>query len=73
MKNVRESNLDLLKIISILLIIMFHYAFKSGYDFTNFNINAYVIKVMYYFGELGVNLFVLISGYFMCKKKEVFF
>ena len=66
---IRQSNFELLKVISIFLIIMFHYVYKSGYIFNDLNFNSYVIKLFYFFGELGVNLFILITGYFMIKSK----
>lgn len=71
----RKSNIELLRIISIFLIIIFHCVFKSGFEFEpGFSINKLLVKIFYMFGELGVNLFILIFGYFMvnsrfkCKK-----
>lgn len=62
----RKSNMELLRVISILMIISFHCAFKSGFGFEpGFGINKLIVKIFWMFGELGVNLFVLISGYFM--------
>lgn len=62
----RESNMELLRIISILMIIIFHCAFKSGFSFApGFSVNKLVVKTFWMLGELGVNLFMLISGYFM--------
>lgn len=62
----RKSNMELLRIISILMIISFHCAFKSGFSFEpGFSVNKLIVKTFWMFGELGVNLFVLISGYFM--------
>lgn len=58
----RNSTFELLRIISILLIIIFHYSSKGGYVG---NTNPYSIGVFLSFGELGVNLFMLITGYYM--------
>lgn len=69
MEKKRESNFELLRIISILLIISFHYVYKSGYQLEHLTFNSYIIKTIWFFGELGVNLFVLITGYFMVKGK----
>lgn len=69
MKKERQSNFELLRIISMLLIISFHYVFKSGYVVNNLTINNYIIKMFWLVGEIGVNLFVLISGYFLVKSK----
>ncbi len=65
----RKSNIELLRIISMLLIISFHYVFKSGYVFEQLNYNSFIVKTFYFFGELGVNLFFLITGYFLVKGK----
>ena len=69
MKKERKTNIELLRIIAILLIISFHYVYKSGYVFENLTVNSFIVKVFYMFGELGVNLFILITGYFMVKSK----
>ena len=63
----RQSNFELLRIFSMLLIISFHYVYKSGYILTELNFSNILIKFFYFFGELGVNLFVLITGYFQVK------
>ena len=65
----RKSNFELLKIIAMLMIISFHYVYKSGYVFENMNLNSFIIKSFWFLGELGVNLFMLITGYFMINKK----
>ena len=65
----RKSNIELLRIIAMILIISFHYVYKSGYVFDKLNYNSFVVKVFYFFGELGVNLFLLITGYFMINGK----
>lgn len=63
----RESNFELLRIFSMLLIISFHYVYKSGYIVTELTLSNTIIKFFYFFGELGVNLFILITGYFQVK------
>lgn len=68
-KSVRQSNIELLRIFSMLLIISFHYVYKSGYTYEYFSMNTFIVKIIYFFGELGVNLFFLISGYFLVKSK----
>ena len=65
----RKSNFELLRIIAMILIISFHIVFHSEYEITTLNFNNYIIKVFWLFGEIGVNLFLLISGYFMIKSK----
>ena len=68
----RKSNFEILRIIAILLIISFHYVFKRGYGFYTLTFNTFIIKSFYFFGELGVNLFILITGYFMITDKPTF-
>ena len=65
MKKDRSSNFELLRILAMLLIISFHYVFKGGFVFEGFSSNKLIVNVFTMFGELGVNLFVLITGYFM--------
>ena len=65
MKKERSSNIELLRIFSIMLIISFHYVFKGGFYFETATVNKIIVDVFTMFGELGVNLFVLITGYFM--------
>lgn len=67
--NERKSNIELLRIFSMFLIIIFHYVFKSDYTYTSLDLNTYIIKVIYFAGELGCNLFILITGYFYSKNK----
>ena len=65
MKKERKSNIELLRIVAMLCIISFHYVYKSGYVFENLSVNSFIVKVFWFFGEFGVNLFILITGYFM--------
>lgn len=64
----RQSNLELLRLVSIFMIILFHCAFKSGFQFEpGFSFNKLLVKSFWMLGELGVNLFMLTSGYFMVR------
>jgi len=64
----RKSNMELLRIFSILMIIIFHCAYRSGFSFSpGFSTNKFLVKSFWMLGELGVNLFMLISGYFMAS------
>ena len=65
----RESNIELLRIISMVMIILFHYVYKSNFQYSNLTINVLFTKSCWFFGELGVNLFVLITGYYLSKSK----
>ena len=64
----RQSNMELLRIASITMIVLFHCAYKSGFSFeTGLDANMLVVKSLWMLGELGVNLFMLLSGFFMAK------
>jgi peptidoglycan/LPS O-acetylase OafA/YrhL len=56
-KNYRNGTIDILKLISILLVIIFHFL----YEFS-FNNNLRVL------GFIGISLFFIISGYLLAKK-----
>lgn len=61
----RQSNFELLRIISMILIIMHHFAVHSGFPQGGGTINDYIVRFFAIGGKLGVNIFVLISGYFL--------
>lgn len=71
-QSVRKSNIELLRMVAMLFIITFHYVYKSGYTFEELSVNSFIVKVFWLLGELGVNLFILITGYFMVKGKFSF-
>lgn len=65
-----ESNFELLRIISMLLIVSHHFVVHGGFVLPlGFSINKFVVQVLAFGGKLGVDLFVLISGYFMVKSE----
>lgn len=63
----RQANIEALRIVSMLLIISFHYVYKGGFTEDIPLISQYIIKTFWMFGELGVNCFMLITGYFMVE------
>ena len=69
MKKERMSNIELLRIIAMLCIISFHYFVKSGYVVEDLTLKNYILNSFWFLGELGENLFILISGYFLIKHK----
>ena len=59
---VRNSSFELLRIISIVLIIMHHYAYQIGTDYTTpFSGNLFFLQTFYMFGKLGVNKYVYLT------------
>lgn len=65
----RESAIELLRIISMLLIILHHFALHSNFEFGNNHLNEFIVQILSMGGKLGVNVFVFISGYFFVTSK----
>jgi surface polysaccharide O-acyltransferase-like enzyme len=66
----RQTNFELLKILSALLIVSFHCVYHGGFTYTGtFSASQWLLKEFWLFGQLGVNLFMMISGYFMINSK----
>lgn len=65
-KTKRQGNFDVLKIIAIFFIVLHHYALWSGWKFEpGFHLNKLAAQTLLVGGKLGVNIFVLITGFFM--------
>lgn len=56
----------------MLIIIAHHYVVNSGitslYDFSNITANMVFLQCLGFGGKMAINIFVLISGYFMCTQ-----
>lgn len=69
--NARKSNFELLRIISILGVIMLHYInanMGGGLKYVvEGSVNYYVLLFIVSINACAVNLFVLLTGYFMCE------
>lgn len=61
----RNSNFEILRIIAMFLIIAHHFAVHTNW----LNGTTFIVKAFQVGGKLGVNLFVLISGYFLVSGK----
>lgn len=70
-KRVRTSNLELLRIITILAIIVHHYVVNSGltelYNFEHITVNMIFLQIFGMYGKIGINIFTIITRYFMIK------
>lgn len=66
----RDSNLEMLRIISMILIVAHHYA-VHGFNNVQlyYSFNKYVVDILSLGGKVGVICFILISGYFMINGK----
>lgn len=73
-KNQRNSNLELLRILAMVFIVVFHLA-RHGFDGVPFALSNPNSVFLYFFatlGKLGVDIFIIISAYFMIKQKFTF-
>lgn len=61
--------MELLRIVAMFCIVCFHCSFKSAFVFDELTPNLFFVKTLWYLGELGVNLFMLVTGYFMVRGK----
>ncbi|MCQ2514398.1 MAG: acyltransferase [Ruminococcus sp.] len=61
----RNSNFELLRIICMLLIIMHHLALHGQHDFGEYIYAELSVRELLLGGKIGVNCFVMISGYFL--------
>ncbi len=72
----RDSNLELFRIIAMLLIIAHHFVVNSGLMAAEgpiykdpFSWRSLFLMVFGAWGKIGINCFVMITGYFMCTSK----
>lgn len=67
----RESNLELLRILAMLLIFLGHYVYWGiGDEFKTGNFfNELIFNFLILGGRIGVNIFVLISSWFLIDSK----
>lgn len=67
----RFSSIELLRIVAMLLIVSYHVIFHLDIDMLSVDVmsNKIFINFLMFNGKLGVNLFMLISGYFLINSK----
>lgn len=67
---VRQSNIELLRIVAMFFIIAYHCVCNSTLwlelDFAHPSAKSILVQLWGMWGKTGINVFVLISGYFMC-------
>ena len=68
---IRRSNLELYRIIVMLLIVAHHYVVNSGLTDVMakepLSIKSLYLYMLGMWGKTGINCFILITGYFMCR------
>lgn len=69
----RESNIELFRIVVMLLIVAHHYVVNSELSYviqsTSLCVRSVFLLLFGAWGKTGINCFVLITGYFMCRSK----
>ena len=67
----RESNFELLRITGMFMIVTHHYVVNFGiidnFAIGNTSLNYIFLLLFGMWGKTGINIFIMISGYFMCK------
>lgn len=67
----RSSNFELLRIVSMIMIVFYHFAFYSGFDYGFISANNIFLNFLELFGKVGANVFILISGYFLINTERI--
>lgn len=75
-KKPRSSNLELYRVICMIMIVSHHYVVNSGLTAENGpmalnsqSVNSIFLTVFGAWGKVGINCFMMITGYFMCTSK----
>lgn len=72
MRNTRNSNFELLRVIAILMITTYHYVVHGAADIEAMTGGSGIIyNVSSLWGKAGVNLFCLITGYMLVNKENI--
>ena len=67
---IRSTNLEVLRIVSMILILLHHfYDNNIILDYQNITIHQLIVQILSVGGKIGVNCFMLITGYFMIESK----
>lgn len=73
-KNIRSSNFELLRIVAMFMIVLHHCTVHGVFSYWHNNttfihhINNFLCSFLASGGKIGVTIFVLISGYFLCMQ-----
>lgn len=70
MKKGRLSGIELLRIISMVMIVAHHYALHTPWGDGLVGGKAYLINILTSFGKVGVAIFFMITGYFLANRRK---
>ncbi len=70
---IRNSNFEILRILAMIMIVAHHFTVHGGFKYTamDMSFNHLFIEFIKLGGKIGVNIFILISGYFMITAKSI--
>ena len=72
-KLARQSGLELLRIISMIMIVAAHLSQRGNWAWAeadaSLSFNHYLMNIVICFGQVGVAIFFTITGYFLHKQK----
>ena len=75
----RSSNLELFRVICMMMIVAHHYVVNSGLiteegpiTMNPTSVNSLFLSVFGAWGKVGINCFMMITGYYMCTSKITF-
>jgi len=60
----RDTGIELLRIVAMILIIAYHFSVHGGWTFDGLSFNSVLVNVLAMGGNLGVNIFVVITGFY---------
>jgi len=68
----RQSNIELLRILTMIAIVAHHFAVHGGFEYAteSISLNRFWIQFLQVGGKIGVNVFILISGYFLISLEK---
>ena len=72
-QKVRSSNIELMRIVLMVVIIMHHYVVNTGImdgvNMRNLTANAVFLQYWGMWGKMAINAYVMVSGYFLCTSR----
>lgn len=68
-KRERKSNIELLRVLSMIMIVFYHFFVHGEFEITSLSTNAVIMEILSLGGRIGYDCFIIISGYFLIKSE----